>query len=150
MASEGIIQEYVVEVKEHLQELEQSLLTMEREGTSKEGIGEIFRAAHSIKGAAAYMGFEHMANLTHGLESIIGQIQTRARPVTQRGITAMLECVDVIAGALGHLQETGDEPPLPPGFLDALQQVFESDGAKTDTRTETDPLHFLCLFAVEL
>ena len=78
MASEGIIQEYVVEVKEHLQELEQSLLTMEREGTSKEGIGEIFRAAHSIKGAAAYMGFEHMANLTHGLESIIGQIQTRA------------------------------------------------------------------------
>jgi two-component system chemotaxis sensor kinase CheA len=141
MASEGIIEEYVVEVKEHLQELEQSLLTMEREGTSQEGIGEIFRAAHSIKGAAAYMGFEHMANLTHGLESIIGQIQTRARPVTQRGITAMLECVDVIAGALGHLQETGDEPPLPPGFLDALQQVFENDGAKTDTRTETDPLH---------
>lgn len=49
MTSRDFLHEYVEEVNEHLQELESSLLVLEREGSNREEIGRIFRAAHSIK-----------------------------------------------------------------------------------------------------
>ena len=81
MASQDFLQDYADEVREHLQELESSLLILEREGTNKEEINQIFRAAHSIKGASAYMGFEKLAGLTHELESLMSEIQAQSRPV---------------------------------------------------------------------
>ena len=85
MAAQDFLQEYADEVREHLQELESSLLILEREGTNKEEINQIFRAAHSIKGASAYMGFERLAGLTHELESLMSEIQAQSRPVPPEG-----------------------------------------------------------------
>ena len=93
MAPQDFLQEYVEEVREHLQDLERSLLTLEQEGTHKGEIQQIFRVAHSIKGASAYMGFERLAGLTHELESLISQIQAEARPVTSKGVSALLSSV---------------------------------------------------------
>lgn len=120
MASEDFLQEYVVEVKEHLHELESSLLVLEREGRVSEEINQMFRAAHSIKGASAYMGFEGLANLTHELETLISQLQSDARSVSSEGINVLLQCVDHISGALEHLQRSGEEPPLPASLINDL------------------------------
>ncbi|WP_049766329.1 chemotaxis protein CheA [Syntrophobacter fumaroxidans] len=122
--SQDFLQEYVEEVKEHLQELEHSLLVLEKEGTNKEEINQIFRAAHSIKGASAYMGLEGLANLTHRLESLISEIQSQSRPVPPEGITVMLSCVDFVANAVRQLQETGMEPALPESLLEDLHDVL--------------------------
>lgn len=135
MASEDFFQEYMDEVKEHLQELESSLLVLERQGTDRESIGRIFRAVHSIKGASAYMGFEQLAHLTHELESRINEMQVHAKTVTPQGISCLLECVDFISHALNHLQETGAEPPVPESLLEKMSAMLvsrpEADAAKT-------------------
>jgi two-component system chemotaxis sensor kinase CheA len=128
MVSDDFLKEYVVEVKEHLQELESSLLYVEREGADKEEINKIFRAAHSIKGASAYMGYEKLAHLTHEMESLFGKIQNQALPVTPRGISILLECVDFVSGALKYLQEQGEEPPLPEPLLAKLTTLFDPGG----------------------
>ncbi len=124
MASQDFLQEYVEEVKEHLQELEHSLLVLEKEGANKEEIQQIFRAAHSIKGASAYMGFEGLAGLTHELESLISAMQNESRAMPLEGINVMLACVDFISTALTQLQETGAEPPLPDSLLENLHHVL--------------------------
>jgi len=120
MSRGGFLQEYVEEVKEHLQELESSLLILEREGNDKEEISQIFRAAHSIKGASAYMGFEQLAHLTHELESLISDIQKNSQPVSAKGISLLLGCVDFISRAIGHLEENDEELPIPPALLEGL------------------------------
>jgi two-component system chemotaxis sensor kinase CheA len=137
MTSRDFLHEYVEEVNEHLQELESSLLVLEREGSNREEIGRIFRAAHSIKGASAYMGFEGLADLTHELESLISRIQTLARHVTPAGISVMLACIDFISGAVRHLQETGEEPPLPPTLLEDIHGSLRVDEASDASIPET-------------
>ncbi len=124
MSSEDFFQEYVDEVQEHLQELESSLLAIERQGTDRESIGQIFRAVHSIKGASAYMGYEKLAHLTHELESRIHGIQTDARPVTPEEISVLLECVDFVGQALVGLQESGAEPSVPESLLQKMRSVL--------------------------
>ena len=121
MAPQDFLQEYVEEVREHLQDLERSLLTLEQEGAHKEEIQQIFRVAHSIKGASAYMGFERLAGLTHELESLISQIQAEARPVTAKGVSALLSCVDFISSAVGTIAATREEPDLPDSLLEELR-----------------------------
>ncbi|MBP8645265.1 MAG: chemotaxis protein CheA [Syntrophobacteraceae bacterium] len=140
MATEDFFQEYMDEVKEHLQELESSLLVLEHQGTDRESIGRIFRAVHSIKGASAYMGFEQLAHLTHELESRINEMQVHATTVTPQGISCLLECVDFISHALNHLQETGAEPPVPESLLEKMSAMLvshpEADAAKASPGDE--------------
>jgi two-component system, chemotaxis family, sensor kinase CheA len=129
MASQDFLQDYADEVREHLQELESSLLILEREGTNKEEINQIFRAAHSIKGASAYMGFEKLAGLTHELESLMSEIQAQSRPVPPRGITLLLECVDYISGAVKRILEGGEELTVPERLLVDLRAVLREEPA---------------------
>lgn len=139
MAPENFLQEYVEEVREHLQELENSLLNLERDGTDGDEINQIFRAAHSIKGASAYMGFERLANLTHELESLISEIRKASRPITTEGISVMLECVDFISSAVSHLESGREEPSLPQLLLDGIHNVLSEDGGGCDRRPGSGP-----------
>jgi two-component system, chemotaxis family, sensor kinase CheA len=140
MSSNDFLSEFVEDVREHIQELERSLLVLEREGSNREQIGEVFRVAHSIKGAAAYMGFERLANLTHELESLISVIQKESRPIPPKGISILLEFVDFISHAMTHLLERGEEPPFASSLLKDLQRVFAMDGTdeSVDTASLTD------------
>ena len=144
MAAQDFLQEYADEVREHLQELESSLLILEREGTNKEEINQIFRAAHSIKGASAYMGFERLAGLTHELESLMSEIQAQSRPVPPRGISLLLHCVDYISNAVKRLLENGEEPPVPETLLNDLRVVLRDEppaepGARVSAAAEQEP-----------
>ena len=138
MSSNDFLHEFVEDVREHIQELERSLLVLEREGSNREQIGEVFRVAHSIKGAAAYMGFERLASLTHELESLISVIQKESRPIPPKGISILLEFVDFISHAMTHLLEEGEEPPFASSLLKDLQRVFSMDG--TDDSVDTASL----------
>jgi two-component system chemotaxis sensor kinase CheA len=152
MPPEGFLQEYLDEVKEHLQELERSLLILEREGDNKDEIAGIFRVAHSIKGISSYMGYQGLATLTHELESLISKLQASSRPVTPEGVSTLLGCVDFISSALGHLQEKGEEPMLPTPLMQELRdallpesiessgdgQLDESDEFMSDLFSELD------------
>lgn len=133
MSSEEFLQDYVEEVREHLQDMEKSLLVLEQEGTNREQMAQVFRAAHSIKGASAYMGFEGLANLTHELESLISEVQQSSRAIPSKGISLLLECVDLLSKAVDHVKKKGAEPPMDASFIEILRSAFTSGGAFTET-----------------
>ncbi|NLI80166.1 MAG: chemotaxis protein CheA [Deltaproteobacteria bacterium] len=137
MSSLEFLNEYIEEVREHLQELEESLLTLERDSLQKKEIDRIFRAAHSIKGASAYMGFEHLAGLTHELESFMSNVQSGDLAITPEVITTLLSCVDGISGALKHLQEHGCEPELPPHLLEGLRSLRSWESEENTEEIQT-------------
>ena len=53
-----ILREYASEARELLEEMDESLMRLEKEGASAELLNNIFRAAHCIKGSAEYIGLE--------------------------------------------------------------------------------------------
>jgi len=131
MSTQELLQDYVEEVQEHLIDMEKSLLLLEQEGTDREQIAQVFRAAHSIKGASACMGFEGLTTLTHELESLISAVQNSERSVPSTAISLLLECVDLISGAVDYVKQKGSEPLMDPSLLENLRSAFFIDGAKS-------------------
>jgi two-component system chemotaxis sensor kinase CheA len=86
-----MFQMYVEEGHEHVQLLNFSLLAVERDGPDEVSINEAFRAAHSIKGLAATMGFEATTRLTHELEETLARVRNDPAQVTGDSITVLLQ-----------------------------------------------------------
>ncbi|NLY54242.1 MAG: chemotaxis protein CheA [Firmicutes bacterium] len=87
---------FMEEAKEHIQTLNTSLLYLEQNPHDKEVVGELFRAAHTLKGMAATMGFERTAQLTHRMESSLDLVRQDKLTPDSNFITALLRAVDVL------------------------------------------------------
>ncbi len=72
------IKVFLIEAEEQLQSLEDGLLELEQAGEDDEVIGQIFRAAHTLKGSSATLGHDKMANLTHSMESVLDLVRNRS------------------------------------------------------------------------
>lgn len=100
---------FIDETKEHIQDLNEHLLIIEKEPENKDTINEIFRAAHSLKGMAGTMGYKRMQRLTHDMENIFSEIRNDKMKVTADLIDILFRSLDAIEGYLNHIQETADE-----------------------------------------
>ena len=97
-------QVFFEESLEGLEAMESSLLQLEEGTPEEETINTIFRAAHSIKGGGGTFGFQELSSFTHVLESLLDEMRSGLRLVTQEGISLLLQSVDVLRGMLIALQ----------------------------------------------
>src|SRR5699024_3555138 len=70
---------FLDESHEHLQAINDNLLSLEKQPENLEIVNEIFRSAHTLKGMAATMEFTDLASLTHQMENEIGRASCRQR-----------------------------------------------------------------------
>ena len=54
---DDVVKEFIVESTENLDRLDRDLVNLEKNPTSKDLLGSIFRAIHTIKGATGFLGF---------------------------------------------------------------------------------------------
>ncbi|MDK2926565.1 MAG: two-component system, chemotaxis family, sensor kinase CheA [Bacillota bacterium] len=102
---------FFAESQEHLQELNDGLLTLEKDPAAEEAINTVFRAAHTIKGMAATMGFQTITTLTHRLEDVLDRLRSHVLSLTPELSDLLFQAVDRLEGFLSDAQ-AGDEPPL--------------------------------------
>ncbi|AEA33329.1 hybrid sensor histidine kinase/response regulator [Hippea maritima] len=70
-----IIQDFLVEADELLEELDEDLVRLENESDDEDLLNKIFRAFHTIKGSASFLGFEKLTELTHKLEDVLNRLR---------------------------------------------------------------------------
>ena len=87
---------FLDEVDEQLQILDIEILHLEKDPKNSVTIQNIFRAAHTLKGSSAAMGFEKMKEFTHQLENVFEQIRQQKLNVTPELITVIFDSIDVI------------------------------------------------------
>lgn len=100
---------FIDETKEHIQNLNDQLMIIEKEPDNKDTINEIFRAAHSLKGMAGTMGYKRMQRLTHDMENVFSEIRNDKMKVTSSLIDVLFQSLDAIEGYLNNIQENADE-----------------------------------------
>lgn len=66
---------FIDESKEHLQSLNENLLSLESNPQDTSIVHNIFRSAHTLKGMSATMGFEDIASLTHEMENVLDMVR---------------------------------------------------------------------------
>jgi chemotaxis signal transduction protein/HPt (histidine-containing phosphotransfer) domain-containing protein len=87
---------YIDGSKENLDTMDKMLLNLEQNPSNLDAVEEIFRAAHTLKGMSATMGFEKIAHLTHEMENILDKLRNRHIPVTTEVIDVIFETFDVL------------------------------------------------------
>ena len=100
---------FIDETNEHLQNLNEQLLILEKEPENENTINEIFRAAHSLKGMAGTMGYKRMQRLTHDTENVFSEIRNGKMKVTDSLVDTLFRCLDALEGYLESIQASADE-----------------------------------------
>ncbi len=116
-------QVFFEESYEGLDTMESGLLAMDIGQPDSEVINDIFRAAHSIKGGSGTFGFSQVADFTHVVETLLDEVRSGDRAITQTSLDLLLSSVDCIRGLLEQLQ-AGDDPDL--SQAKSLKAEFEA------------------------
>lgn len=100
---------FIEESKEHLQELNQGILELEKDKDNIDVVNEIFRAAHTLKGMSGTMGFNTIMELTHGIENALDEVRNGKAQITTDMIDVLLEGVDLLEALIEDIETTGEE-----------------------------------------
>jgi two-component system chemotaxis sensor kinase CheA len=91
---------FLSESQEFLQLMNDALLVLEGNPGDLAPVDEIFRAAHSLKGMAAAMGYQGIADAAHELESLMDTVRRRERAITRELIDLLLASCDSLGEAV--------------------------------------------------
>ena len=100
---------FIDESNEHLQNLSDQLMILEKEPENTDTINEIFRAAHSLKGMAGTMGYKRMQNLTHDMENVFSEVRNGNIKVTADMVDCLFQCLDALEEYVTNIQQNQDE-----------------------------------------
>ena len=111
------------EAGENLAEWEQSLLALECRPDDAEGINRLFRAIHTLKGSAGFLGFDVLAKTAHALESRLAEIRDGARRLDQRLLDALFTGLDVCRTMIDDLAAARPASVDAEGFIARVAEL---------------------------
>ncbi len=104
------MQIFIDESLEHLSDIQNDLLTIEASGADIDEslVNKVYRAAHSIKGGAGFMGLTNIKNLTHEMEDILGRIRSREMVPNAENINILLLASDALINLINNIAQSND------------------------------------------
>ncbi len=98
-----IIHYFIEEAQEHLEVVEQGLLDLGEVIKDADRVNEMFRAAHSVKGGAAMLGFDSIQKTSHQLEDCFKVLRDQAVPVDRQLESMFLKGYDALKDLVNEL-----------------------------------------------
>ncbi|MBF0301779.1 MAG: chemotaxis protein CheW [Desulfamplus sp.] len=132
-----ILQMYIEESLEHLSDIESDLLTIEGDGENIDIdiVNNVFRAAHSIKGGAGFMGLTTIKGLAHSLENVLDLIRNKELVPTPNRISVLLKGFDKLENLMNDIQTSNDEDVSE--YIEALANITKSSLSEEKQDTVT-------------
>jgi two-component system chemotaxis sensor kinase CheA len=122
-----LVEIYTGEAEEHLRSITAGLARLEKKPDSRQTLQEIRRAVHTLKSAAAVVGFSTIAGLAHRLEDLLDSLYESAQPVPQEAMKVLLTGTDI----LGRLAK--DSPEKLDSAIDELHSSLNQLAPKKDS-----------------
>lgn len=125
---------FLEESMDNLQTLNDSLLQLEQEPNDIDKLNEIFRVAHTIKGMAATMGFNEMAELTHKMEDVLSEFREGHLKVTQKVVTVLFKCLDTLEQMVNNISDGVNEQIEIEEIIKELESITEGKIEDVETK----------------
>jgi len=134
-------QTFIEESRELLSAMEDALLTLETTPSDADAINAVFRAMHTIKGAAGLFGLDHIVGFTHVAESLMDRVRDGEIAVDDTLIALLLGCRDHISSMMDAVdagEESTSEDMLTTGMgLVASLEVYLGHPSEGGDATES-------------
>ncbi|MEM8641752.1 MAG: Hpt domain-containing protein [Cyanobacteria bacterium P01_G01_bin.54] len=114
--NQKILGYFIEEAREHLETLAQGLMDLPKVINDPEEINELFRAAHSVKGGSAMLGYNSIQRIAHRLEDCFKLLKehdipadTRLESLFLKGYDTLHTLIDRLEGPFGLQDEEADK-----------------------------------------
>ncbi len=91
---------FISEGQDHLQAMSEALLALEKRPDDLSQLETFFRAAHTLKGMSAALGFQRTAVLAHDMEDVLDTLRRRERTLTPDLSDLLFRCLDMLGNLL--------------------------------------------------
>ncbi|RBA23860.1 chemotaxis protein CheA [Herminiimonas fonticola] len=122
---DDMLKDFVVEALELATNVEEHLLSLERNPGDLNTLNAVFRSFHTIKGGAGFMNLPAMVSACHLTENLFDALRTGEVPVTPIAIEAALQASGFVADQLTALSN-GALPNSLPAMPSALEDILNS------------------------
>lgn len=131
---------YMSDTLEHLNLISNTVLLLENDVHNEEYINNIFRAAHTIKGAAATLKFDEITRVTHKLEDLFGAIRDGKVIANKEIVDVVLNVIDTIELLHEKLEDETIEVNL--SVIDVMESFLDSNASQSNPKEEL-PINIL-------
>jgi chemotaxis protein histidine kinase CheA/ActR/RegA family two-component response regulator len=118
----GIIEFFLIEAGEHLQNLNRGLLSLEKDPSDTAMIDELFRAAHTLKGSAAMMGFQGISGVAHKSEDMLGMFRAGTIEIRKETLDFLFDSVDAVKLMVDAVAANQPEDPL---IVETIKRAYQ-------------------------
>ena len=115
------------ESEEYLSKINQYLVVLEKDPSDTAAIDEIFRLMHTLKGMAATMGFNDLADFAHKIEDIFDSLRSGRSSITPSLMDIIFSCVDVIEIMLEELHSEKKPSIVVSEYVNKLEEFMSNE-----------------------
>ncbi|WP_027407311.1 chemotaxis protein CheA [Anaerovibrio sp. RM50] len=140
METNQYMEMFLDESREHLQSLNDGLLSLENDPEDLSVLNEIFRNAHTLKGMSATMGYTKTAELTHDMENLLDMLRKEQLKVSPEIIDVIFKCLDTLQEMVENISNGESEDLV--DVSDLVRQVnaiAKGESADAAAPAETAP-----------
>jgi len=140
-----ILQDFLVESFELIEQLDQDLVELESRPDDLDLLNRIFRVAHTIKGASSFLNFDVLTHLTHHMENLLNMARHGDLVIDANVMDVILESIDLMKALLVRIRDSGEDSGLDvAGCVERLDAVangkpFESAASSVAVEPEPEP-----------
>ncbi|TXR39322.1 chemotaxis protein CheA [Ectopseudomonas mendocina] len=129
-ADEEILQDFLVEAGEILEQLSEQLVELESRPDDMSLLNAIFRGFHTVKGGAGFLQLNELVECCHIAENVFDILRKGERRVDSELMDVVLEALDAVNGMFGEVRERREPTPASPELLAALSRLAEPGGGE--------------------
>ena len=135
-ADEEILQDFLVEAGEILEQLSEQLVELESRPDDMNLLNAIFRGFHTVKGGAGFLQLNELVECCHIAENVFDILRKGERRVDSELMDVVLEALDAVNGMFTEVRERTTPTPASPQLLAALARLAEPASAQPVTAVQ--------------
>ncbi len=120
-----IVQDFLIEGGETLEQLDGQLVSLESAPDDKQLLNAVFRAFHTIKGGAGFLGLENLVAVSHKSEDIFDMLRKGGLRIDATLMDTFLQVLDVLRVMFEQLRGGEMPTPAPAQLLARLQSIAD-------------------------
>ncbi len=135
---EEILQDFLVEAGEILEQLSEQLVDLEQNPEDKPLLNAIFRGFHTVKGGAGFLQLTPLVDCCHYAENVFDILRNGQRKVTSELMDVVLQALDAVNEMFEAVRSGGEPENADPAIITALSQYASPSSGDEDDEVEED------------